>query len=156
MRKSTIAAALAVTFGLSVTARAADFIAEPGLWRGTVIVERDGQKMPAKIHDHCVTPKEMDDSLKNLAQGPIRNTPEETCKKTKFEQTKSTLNWRIECTGKMTMNGDGAIAFDSPQHYTGTVTMTGNMMGHPINNVVHLEGQRISACTGNEKDSGAN
>lgn len=52
----------------------------------------------------------------------------------------------------MKIGGDGSILFDSPQHYTGTIKMAGDMMGHPVNNVVHLEGRRIGACTGKEPD----
>ena len=152
MRKSIIGIAVATALAITSYARAAHFIAEPGLWRGSSKMESNGQSIPMKSRDRCVTAKEMDDEMKKLSQGPMHNTPEETCKKIKFEQTYSTIKWRVECTGKMQMDGDGSVVFDSASHYTGTVTMTGNMMGRPINNVIHLEGQRIGACTGNEKE----
>jgi len=152
MRKNILGIAVATVLATASFARAAHFIAEPGLWRGTSKMESNGQNIPMRSHDHCVTAKEMDDEMKKFSQGPMRNTPEETCKKVKFEQTYSTIKWRVECTGKMQMEGDGSVVFDSGSHYTGTVTMTGNMMGRPINNVVHLEGQRIGACTGNENE----
>jgi len=152
MRKSILGMAVATALAFTSIARATEFIAEPGMWRGTTTIERDGRKMPPQTHDHCVTAKEMDDEMKKLSQGPINSSPEETCKKVKFEQTYKSIKWRVECTGRMAMNGDGSIMFDSGRHYTGTVTMTGNMMGRPINNIIHLEGQRISACTGNEKE----
>jgi len=152
MRKGIMGIAVATALATASIARAAHFIAEPGLWRGTSKMESSGQTVPMRTHDHCVTAKEMDDEMKKLSQGPTNNSPEETCEKIKFEQTYSTLKWQVKCTGQMEMEGDGSVVFDSGSHYTGTVTMTGNMMGRPMNNVIHLEGQRIGACTGTDKD----
>jgi hypothetical protein len=151
IRKSILATAMIIVMVTAV--RAADFVAQPGMWRATVRIERDGQMMAPQTHDHCASAKEMHDDWSQLSQRPMRNSPDETCTRTKFQQTSSSIHWSVECTGKMKMAGDGAIVFDSPQHYSGTITMAGNMMGHPVNNVVHLEGRRIGACTAGEPDA---
>lgn len=150
IRKSMFA--LAMVVAAVTTSSAVDLIAQPGMWRATVQLERNGQMMAPESHDHCATAKEMHDDWSNISKSPMRNSPEETCKRTKFAQTSNSIQWSVECTGRMKMAGDGSILFDSPQHYTGTIKMAGDMMGHPVNNVVHLEGRRIGACTGKEPD----
>ena len=48
------------------------------------------------------------------------------------------------------VNSEGAIVFDSPQHYTGWVKFSGVLMGYPLESVSDIEGTRRAACTSPE------
>ena len=49
--------------------------------------------------------------------------------------------------GSIRITNQGSITFDNPQHYSGTVTLSGTILGYPINDVVHVEGEHEAACT---------
>ena len=70
-----------------------------------------------------------------------------TCEQTEYEATGRTLNWRLQCRGQLDVDVAGNFNFDSPSHYTATVTSKGRMAGALISDVkTELEGERVSDC----------
>ncbi len=122
--------------------------AEPGAWKITVNVTRDGQPDAPRTNTTCVTKDQVQD-LSTRLSAP-RGSPGEKCVRTSFNETDSTLDWKYQCTGEFSINSDGSIKFDSPTHYTGTMKTAGTVMGHSIDSSSTMEGTRIGDCTGKE------
>jgi uncharacterized protein DUF3617 len=122
--------------------------AEPGAWKITVTVTRNGRSDAPRTDTICLT-KDQVQSLSTKLSEP-RGSPGEKCLRTSFNETDSTLDWKYQCTGEFSMDTDGSIKFDSPTHYTGTMKITGTIMGHSIDSSSAMEGTRIGDCTGKE------
>ena len=66
---------------------------------------------------------------------------------TEYEATGRTLKWRLQCRGQLDVDVAGQFNFDSPLHYTATITSKGRMAGALISDVkTELEGERVSDC----------
>lgn len=61
-----------------------------------------------------------------------------SCERSGKHCTSTALTWTTACSIHA---GHGRIALDSPQHYTGEVTLDGQAS-------LQVEGQRYAACTG--------
>jgi hypothetical protein len=134
----------------TTTATAGEFRALPGLWKTTYEI-RGGATKPnePKVLWHCVD--EEADPWVSFAQ--LQDLPGMTCTRPSLERTSLSLKWRSECRGPGPATRadlvvtEGAIVFDSPQHYTGWVKFSGTVMGYPIQSVADVEGARQAACT---------
>jgi Protein of unknown function (DUF3617) len=115
--------------------------AEPGLWKVTVSSKQTGQ---THSDTNCI--KKADIENPGAAFGQPPSNAQESCKRTKFEQTINSVVWKFECSGQATMKSEGQVTFDTPKHYTGTIRLAGTMMGHPIDNTIHMEGHRVGEC----------
>jgi hypothetical protein len=51
------------------------------------------------------------------------------------------LDWSLSCPGATSATGKGRVDFDSPEHYTASITMKDQ------GEVVRVEGKRYAACT---------
>lgn len=142
-RLAASAIALAALFALSPRANAAEG-PTPGLWKVTTRVSRNGATLKPDSHTSCVSADQLKDPGKSLM--PAQSSPEEKCARTQYEWTGRKLSWRIECTGRMAMNGGGNIDFDSPEHYTGKITSAGSFNGHDFDSTIMLEGERLGEC----------
>ena len=79
--------------------------------------------------------------------GPVSGTVNSTCEQTEFEATGRTLKWRLQCRGQLDVDVAGQFNFDTPLHYTATITSKGRMAGALISDVkTVLEGERVSDC----------
>jgi hypothetical protein len=57
------------------------------------------------------------------------------------------LKWRLQCKGQLDMDVSGDFNFDSPVHYTATISTKGWMAGSLMSDVkTELTGERISEC----------
>ncbi len=136
-------AAAAILLLLVTGVHADDFKGLPGLWKTTYQIENASPVVSAQIKWHCVD--EDDDPW--VAFIHLDVLPQESCKRVGFSRTSSTLKWQLQCTGAFAITNEGAIAFDSPLHYSGKVKLTGMMMGYPIDETIHVEGEHRAACT---------
>jgi len=115
----------------------ADFQAMPGLWR---IVLRDvshGHAGPPRVEWHCVN--EGDDPWARFAALPM---PAPQCRRSDPHRSSTTLDWTLSCAGLPTPSGRGRVDFDTPEHYTASVSLQGR------GEVLRVEGVRRAACTG--------
>ncbi len=123
--------------------KAEELAALPGLWKTTVKTEAIGQSVPPRVSWRCVA--EGADPWISYARLPV--LPHETCQRKDFVRKDTSLKWRLECTGEFEITNEGSLIFDTAQHYSGTVKLTGMLMGYPIDDTLSLEGERRAACT---------
>ena len=116
------------------------FGAMPGLWKNTYQVEGAGEQPPRW---HCV----VEDANPWEAYAQIRQPKGYACKRTAFERTLTALSWRWECSGPEPFVSEGSLVFDSPKHYSGTVTLSGSLLDYPLHSRMKVEGTRLAACT---------
>jgi len=133
--------------------RADEFLALPGLWQSTYEIHgvdhaAEDPGVP-RIVWHCVD--EAADPWTAFAQ--LRDLPGMACVRNPLERTSTSLKWRMECRAPGpgaradVIETTGAIVFDSAQHYTGWVKLSGMLMGYPWQSTAKLEGWRRAACT---------
>jgi hypothetical protein len=137
--------ALGVAALLLCGAAGADqFGAMPGLWKTTF--EDLDAKAPAAAPQprwHCAD--EQADPWLEYAQ--LREPKGYSCKRVSFERTLSTLKWKLACEGPSSYTSEGSLVFDSPKHYSGTVTLGGMLQEYPWQTRLKVEGNRVAACT---------
>jgi hypothetical protein len=128
-----------------VTSAAADNLIEPGQWKVTATTTMNGAAAPPQAKARCLTPEQVGDLAKTF--GPVSGTINSTCEQPEYEATGRTLNWRLQCRGQLDVDVAGNFNFDSPLHYTATITSKGRMAGALISDVkTELEGERVSDC----------
>jgi hypothetical protein len=144
LKKIAASAALLAVFALAPGARADGLDAKPGLWKTTTETESSGTKQPARDLTRCIKPEDIQNASRGFLLDPA--APNIPCKRTDFHSSATSIDWKYECTGQMPLTNVGSIKFDSPEHYTGTVSIKGSVMGNPIDNVVHMDGKWVGAC----------
>lgn len=112
-------------------ADAGDFQAMPGLWK---IVTRSGQPGRETIAWQCV-----DEDADPWASFAMTPPDAAACQREDAHRNRTSLNWELRCTGATSMHGQ--LAFDSPEHYAGT------LMAADGATVLRVEGHRMAACT---------
>jgi hypothetical protein len=146
IRIETVAVCTAVLASLMISASAGadEFMALPGLWKTTYQIRDVGTEPhePAVVW-HCVD--EEADPWTSFAQ--LQDLPGMSCSRTSLQRTSTSLKWRIECHGAAAIHSEGAVVFDSAQHYRGWVKFSGSVMGYPLESVTDIEGTRYAACT---------
>jgi hypothetical protein len=129
----------------TTSSHGAERLLEPGQWKVTSSTVVNGVVQPPQPKLRCITP----DQAENLARtfGPVSGTINSTCADPAIEASGRTLSWRLQCRGQLDADVAGTFAFDSPQHYTATVTSKAAMGGTVISDVkTALEGERIGDC----------
>lgn len=130
---------------LTAPAGADDLTIEPGQWKVTSRTVLNGAATPPTVKARCLTPEQARDVAGTF--GPAMGTVNSTCKPAEFETTGRKLKWRLECRGQLDIAVAGEFDFDSPSHYTATVSSKGWMADSLISDVkTELEGERIGAC----------
>lgn len=118
---------------------------EPGLWRVTSNTVMNGTAMPPDVKTPCITPQQAGDAAKTFS--PEVSTVNSACERTEYDATGGKLKWRLQCKGQLDMDVAGNFTFDSPVHYTATITTKGWMAGQLVNSVdATLVGERIGEC----------
>jgi hypothetical protein len=118
---------------------------QAGQWKVVSKPENNGIAGPQMENMRCLT----EDDVKDLDRtfSPVSRTTNSTCERTEHESTSQRLKWRLQCTGQLDMDVAGEFLFDSPQHYSATVTARSSMMGRMLNDVrTAIEGQRVGEC----------
>lgn len=119
----------------------------PGLWEMTIDMQMSGVpvKLPAQTYQRCVT---KEDIAKFHGVPQPRNTGDMTCSMKKFDRSGNTLTYTMVCTGKRGhLRMDGTTTFDSRDAYHGTMHMTGQEEGHPIDMTTSVAAQRTGDCS---------
>ena len=137
------AAGLAVCC-LTVSHAAADGIA-PGEWKLTETIIMNGNKAAPQTRTRCLSPEQAGDTAATFS--PEYRTVNSGCERVEFNSTATALRWHMKCTGQMDMDVSGDFTFDTPKHYTATITSRGAMAGREfVNTSVAIEGEHIGEC----------
>jgi len=135
------AAALLLAFILVSDARAAE--PQPGLWE--VKIRTGGPSAPREqVNTDCVTPEH----TKNIATGfgPAEN-PGSSCTRANYKWDGTKITYQIQCKmPNSTSEGDVTYIFDTPTHYTATMTNKISVRGQNIVSTMTMEGRRLGEC----------
>ncbi len=130
---------------LIASAQASDLSIEPGQWKVTSTTVMNGADAPPSVKARCLTPEQAGDVAKTF--GPVSGTINSTCEPAESETSGRTLKWHLQCRGQLDLDVMGAFNFDSPSHYTATVSSQGRMAGQLVSDVkTEIEGERIGEC----------
>ena len=131
---------------VTVTAvRAAETLVEPGQWKVTSSNVINGMATRPQAKARCITPQQAEDVAKTF--GPVSNTINSDCADPAIETSGKTLSWRLQCRGQLDADVAARFNFDTPQHYTATITFQGRMGGALINDTkTEVVGERIGDC----------
>ena len=125
--------------------KAADNLIEPGEWKVTTMSIVNGAVQPPQSKPRCITPEQAQDVVKTF--GPVSGTINSTCADPVIQPSGQTLDWRLQCRGQLDADVAGHFEFDSPQHYSATVTSQGRMAGNLISDVkTRIVGERLGDC----------
>ena len=122
--------------------------AKSGLWKTINQSASNGQQQPAVTAAHCIKPQNI--SAHNWVFLLDAAADDATCTRMAFNSSSNTIAWKFACRGQSPRTTQGSIKFDTPQHYSGTVSIKG---GATANNpssgdVLHTEGTWVGACIG--------
>jgi hypothetical protein len=138
------AAIVAVLVLTAVPAVRADGL-QAGQWKVVTKPQNNGVAGPPLQNMRCLSATDVNDLEKTFS--PVSRTTNSTCEQTEHESSPQRLKWRLQCTGQIDMDVAGEFVFDSPEHYTATVTARSSMMGRVMNDVhTVIEGQRVGDC----------
>jgi|ERR1700722_5693359 hypothetical protein len=124
-----------------------DFMAMPGLWKTSYRGRLAGKplvgKPKAQPFWHCVD----EEADPWIAFAQLQPPDHESCTRTSYTRTATSLKWRVDCSGPFTATNEGSINFDTATHYAGSIRIVGTFMGYPTDDTIVVEGERIAACT---------
>src|SRR5438874_7826851 len=100
--------ALAVLLAVAVPANADGL--QPGYWKVVSTPEVNGAPAPPQEKMRCMTPAETSDLDKTFS--PEARTINSACERVAHEVTPTTLTWRLQCSGQVTMEVAGAFKFE--------------------------------------------
>jgi hypothetical protein len=127
------------------SAAADDLAIQPGQWKVTSNTVMNGTAMQPAVKARCLTPEQAADVARTF--GPVSGTVNSTCEPAEYQTTGTELKWRLQCRGQLDLDVSGDFNFDSPSHYTATVSSKGRMAGVLMSDVkTELEGERVSEC----------
>ena len=117
---------------------------EPGFWKVTSTPEVNGTPAPPQEKMRCLSAEETADLDKTFS--PEARTINSACERVEHEVTPTSLKWRLQCTGQMTMDVAGAFSFETPQRYVAEVRTKMSMPGQSVTSGVKIVGERVGAC----------
>jgi hypothetical protein len=124
---------------------AAEGLIEPGQWTVTQSTVMNGNVVPPQAKARCITSEQAADVARTF--GPVSGTINSTCEAPSSAWTGRTLTWRLQCRGQLDMDVARDFNFESPQHYTATITSKGRMAGALISDVeTKVVGERVGDC----------
>jgi hypothetical protein len=69
------------------------------------------------------------------------------CKRTNYQQQGNRVTYHVQCTMQnATSEGDGVFIFDTPTHYTATMTNMIAISGRTITTTTNIESRRVGEC----------
>jgi hypothetical protein len=136
--------ALCLGGGLTAHRAVADGIS-PGEWQLTETVIMNGNKTPPQMRTRCLSAEQAADTATTFS--PEYRTVNSGCERVEFKSSATALRWRMKCTGQMDMDVAGDFSFDTPDHYSATITSKGAVGGREfVNSSVSIEAERIGDC----------
>ncbi len=118
---------------------------QPGLWRILTHPVIDGAAGREQQNTRCLTPADVADPDKTFS--PVGSTVNSTCQMVEHELTPGRLKWHLQCTGQLDMDLTGEFLFDTPEHYSATITTASSMQGRRLQaGRMTVEGQRVGEC----------
>jgi Protein of unknown function (DUF3617) len=145
--RSVVLRAAATAAPLFLAVATAAGAAEPllaGLWKVTSKPQANGIAGPEQVTTRCLTVEAVADLGKTFS--PEHRTHNSTCERVEYEANATKMNWRLQCTGQISMEVAGAFDFDSARHYTAVVTTIASIGGRQMNSRVNIEGEWIGEC----------
>ncbi len=116
-----------------------------GQWQTVQTPEINGVAGPVQRGARCLTPEAVADLDGTFS--PVSRTTNSSCERVEHESTPQRLKWRLQCTGQIDMEVTGEFAFDSPEHYTATITARSFMQGRLMQSVrTSIDGTRVGNC----------
>lgn len=114
-----------------------------GLWEMTVRAEVPGTKpMPPIVLKKCISAKEIQDLQAKASRPP----GSDQCKVLDQRTQGSTTSWRLECTGRMKIVGDGSVTLtDDSYGMQSSMVMTG-ADGKSVQVKNEMSGKRLGDC----------
>ncbi len=135
---------LAAMVAGTTTAFAADVL-EPGLWRIVTRTETGGVIGPPHESSKCLTADQTGDPATTFS--PVPSTVNSVCEPIMRRLEGKELTWHLVCKGQLDMELTGEFNFDTPRHYTATVSTKAVMAGRTmVDSRNTLEAQWVSEC----------
>ena len=130
----------------AVKAVGAESLIEAGEWRVTSTAVINGTAQPLQAKSRCITPEQAENVAATF--GPVSGgTVNSDCEAPTVEAAGKTLKWRLQCRGQLDIDATGEFTFDSPCHYTATITSKGKMAGALISDVkTDIVAERVGDC----------
>jgi hypothetical protein len=116
-----------------------------GQWRAVQSPEIDGVSGPPQQTSRCLTAEDVADLDKTFSA--LSRTTNSTCERTEHELTPQRLKWRLQCTGQIDMDVAGEFNFETPEHYTATISARSSAMGRQLQSVrTSIDAHRVGDC----------
>jgi len=114
-----------------------------GLWEMTIKTDVPGvQSMPPMVLKRCITAKEIQDLQAKASQPP----GSEQCKVLDQKTSGNTTAWKIECTGKIKMKGEGSRTANGDTYSMQSAITMVTPEGKAMDIKSSMSGKRISDC----------
>ena len=127
-------------------ARAAE--PQPGFWEVKVKIDLPGGTHE-QVSTNCMTPEQ----IRNIGSGfEIPQSPGMTCARTNSTWDGTRLVVRVRCELQAGQSeSELAYVFDTPAHYTATMTTKVRNRGREITSSSNMEGRRLGECPAQTK-----
>jgi len=117
---------------------------QAGFWKVTSTPEVNGNPAPVQTNMRCMTPADVADLDKTFS--PQTRMQNISCDRVEHEASATSLKWRFQCTGQLTMDVSGAFQFETPQRYTAEVNTKASIGDQQMNSRVKIEAERVGEC----------
>ena len=120
--------------------------ARPGLWQLTseANAKHGGGPAASTTSNRCIKPA---DVVANHWVSLLDTAAADgTCSRIDFNTSSNTIHWKFACNGQVQLTTEGSVRFDSPEHYTGTLSRKEPTTGPSSADVVSLDGKWVGPC----------
>ena len=136
-----LVAAAAVPVDAAVPPIAGNF--REGLWEMTVRAEVPGTKpMPPIVLKKCISAQEIQDLQAKASRPP----GSDQCKVLDQRTQGSTTSWKLECTGRMKIVGDGSVTLTGDSYAMQSAMVMTSTDGKSMQVKNELTGKRLGDC----------
>lgn len=114
-----------------------------GLWEMTVRAEVPGAKpMPPIVLKKCISAQEIQDLQAKASRPP----GSDQCKVLDQRTQGSTTSWKLECTGRMKIIGDGSVTLTGDSYSMQSAMVMTSADGKSMQVKNELSGKRLGDC----------
>ncbi|MBC7781293.1 MAG: DUF3617 family protein [Proteobacteria bacterium] len=114
-----------------------------GLWEMTIRTDVPGvQSMPPMNLKRCISAKEIQDLQAKASQPP----GSEQCKVLEQKASGNTTSWKIECTGKTKIKGEGSVTASGDTYSMQSVIAMVTPEGKAMEIKSNMSGKRLGDC----------